>query len=321
MSPAVQKLRARQAATQTARSNCRSGRTGTERAETNGVLPSIFHAVVYAPLPCLHQMIDVHALRRRPGAYDEAARPRSSQRRGPGLLHFLTLLGLGCMAACANSPPAPLADAAVPVEHCVAPAGTSASPHSIADAVNLLNALPKPVSLPCFIESLARPLEIHATVSRISAQPSVGARSPRIFLFYDGLRLSIALGGVGSSALEFGEIRDEVRSLKAEIGFPVTAQLGREAPFERILYKETGTSCSFCHATERAAEDITFTTAFTSLSLRPPAEDGVSIDVLSAELAACDAEAEPDRCAMLKSLFERGAPIEQAFPASLPYLR
>jgi hypothetical protein len=187
--------------------------------------------------------------------------------------------------------------------------------------VNVLNALPKPVSLPCFLETLARPLEVHATVSRISAQPSVGARSPRIFMFYDGLRLSIALDGVGSRALEFGEIRDEFRSLKAEIGFPVTAQLSPGAPFERVLYNQAGTSCGFCHAAEQAAEDVSFTSAFTSLALRPAAEDAVSIESLSAELADCDAVAEPERCAMLKSLFEQGAPLEQAFPASLPYLR
>jgi hypothetical protein len=134
-------------------------------------------------------------------------------------------------------------------------------------------------------------------------------------------RLSISLGGIGSGALEFGEIRDDVRSLKAEIGFPVTEQLRPEAPFERILYNEAGTSCGFCHAAEQAAEDISLTSAFTSLSLRPAPEDGVSVETLSAELAGCDATAEPERCAMLKSLFEQGAPIEQAFPANLPHLR
>jgi hypothetical protein len=212
-------------------------------------------------------------------------------------------------------------DAAARVQRCAAPAGTSASPHSIADVVTLLNMLPKPVTMPCFLETLARPLEVHATVSQISAQPSVGARSPRIFMFYEGLRLSIALDGVGSHALEFGELRDELRSLKAEIGFPVTAQLSPQAPFERVLYNQAGTSCGFCHAAEQVAEDVSFTSAFTSLALRPAPEDGVSIEALSTELADCDAVAEPERCAMLKSLFQRGTPIEHAFPTNLPYLR
>jgi hypothetical protein len=237
------------------------------------------------------------------------------------LLDALMCFGLSWIAACVDSQPAAQTDAAVRPQHCVAPAGTRAAPRGVEDVVNLLNALPKPVSLPCFLDTLQRPLQVHATVSRISAQPSVGARSPRIFMFYDGVRLSISLAGIGSSALEFGEIRDEVRSLKAEIGFPVSAELRPEAPFERILYNEAGTSCGFCHAAEQAAEDISFTSAFTSVSLRPAPEDGVSIETLSAELADCDFAAEPERCAMLKSLFEQGTPIEQAFPANLPYLR
>jgi hypothetical protein len=231
------------------------------------------------------------------------------------------MLGLIGIPACVDSQPATQTDAAVREERCVAPAGTRASPGSIADVVNLLNALPKPISLACYIETLARPLALHATVSQISAQPSVGARSPRIFMFYDTLRLSIALDGVGSRALEFGEMRDGLRSLKAEIGFPVTEQLRPEAPFERVLYNQAGTSCGFCHAAEQPAEEISFTSAFTSLSLRPAPQDGVSIEALTAELAACDAAAEPERCAMLKSLFEQGAPIEQAFPANLASLR
>jgi hypothetical protein len=40
-------------------------------------------------------------------------------------------------------------------DRCVAPEGATASPRSIADVVTLLNALPSPVTLPCFLETLA----------------------------------------------------------------------------------------------------------------------------------------------------------------------
>ena len=74
----------------------------------------------------------------------------------------------------------------------------------------LVNALPSPVTLPCFLQALARPLKMHAAVSLISAQPSVGARSPRIFLFFDGLRVSIVPAGAGAPLLEMGEIATRV---------------------------------------------------------------------------------------------------------------
>ena len=223
------------------------------------------------------------------------------------------------LAAC-GSREAPAADSGVATSHCVAPEGTTPAPRTIEDVVTLLNALPMPVTLPCFIETLARPLKMHATRSLISAQPSVGPRSPRIFLFFEGLRLSIAPAGLGSRLLEFGEIRDDVRSLKAEIEFPVMAPLTPQAPFDRILYTATATACSFCHAAEQPAEDITFTTAFTNLSLRPSAGNGVSIEALAAERAACDPAAEPDRCAMLQSLYGQGTPVEQGFPTNLATL-
>src|SRR5690348_2790353 len=39
---------------------------------------------------------------------------------------------------------------------CQAPPGVSAKPHSTDEAVQLLNALPKPTTVPCFLESLER---------------------------------------------------------------------------------------------------------------------------------------------------------------------
>lgn len=57
---------------------------------------------------------------------------------------------------------------------CVAPPGISAAPSSIAAAVALINALPPPVTVACFVESLDRPLQVVATASDLSAQPAAG---------------------------------------------------------------------------------------------------------------------------------------------------
>src|SRR5450432_198125 len=67
-----------------------------------------------------------------------------------------------------------------PSPQCRAPAGVSNNPQSIAETITLLNALPKPLSIPCFLESLARPIPVLATFGVLSAQPAVGVRSPRV---------------------------------------------------------------------------------------------------------------------------------------------
>lgn len=191
-----------------------------------------------------------------------------------------------------------------------------AAPQTVTDMVDHINTLPNPVTLPCLIKSLSRPLQIHATRSILSAQPAVGQRSPRIFIFSDQLILSIALAGMGKDLLEFGERRPEARTLKAEIEFPVAGELSHAAPFERIVYKEGQSSCAFCHSAESPDDTIDFADAFVSTAYRPARnQDYVSVAELARELSECDPEVEPQRCDMLESLFSGGVPVEQEFPA------
>ncbi len=93
---------------------------------------------------------------------------------------LLSLSSIGC----GDSPQseASVATGRSPTPGCRAPAGVSNSPRTIDETVTLINALPKPLSLPCFLESLARPLEISASYGVFSAQPAKGIRSPRIFV-------------------------------------------------------------------------------------------------------------------------------------------
>jgi hypothetical protein len=223
-------------------------------------------------------------------------------------------------ASCAQSPEpeqpdVPAAGAASVQEDPCERAALGAVPRRVTDVVDHLNALPKPVSLPCLLTSLPRPLSLHATRSVLSAQPAVGLRSPRVFVLYDELIMSVALDGMGKDLLEFGERRPDARSLKAEIEFPVAAPLKHAAPFERIVFKEEQSSCAFCHAAESRDESIDFATAFVSVAYRPTERQShITVAEMAAELARCDREAEPQRCEMLESLFARGMPIEQAFP-------
>jgi hypothetical protein len=254
------------------------------------------------------------------------ARARAPFARFPDGAATVALIAAAAIAAssvgCTNAGSQKPADAGViETPRCVAPEGAPTSPQTVADVLALINALPSPVTLPCFLQALARPLKMHASVSLISAQPSAGARSPRIFLFFDGMRMSVVPAGAGAPLLELGEIREESRSLKAEVLFPVTTPLDAATPYQRILFTPTVTRCGFCHPVEEPDPDITFATAFTSVALRPLDSYAVSIDSLANELSICDPTAEPDRCAMLQALFDQGPPVEQPFPADLPTIQ
>lgn len=234
------------------------------------------------------------------------------------LVHFSFCVGLPLLGSVACSDPSSNdAASSASTPGCRAPDGVSNAPRTIDETVTLINALPKPLSLPCFLESLARPLEISASNSLFSAQPARGSRSPRIFLFQESTVLSIVPDGDGASLLEFGEQRPEYRSLKAEISFPVAAQLERSSPFAGLLFSPQLTTCGGCHPAELQESEISGVRTFVSLALRPRPSELVSLASLNHELDICDPAAEPLRCAMLKSLLGWGQVTERAFPVEM----
>ncbi len=200
---------------------------------------------------------------------------------------------------------------------CRAPAGVTNAPRSIAQAVELLNALPRPVTLPCFLESLARPLSLHAANSEFSAQPAVGAQSPRIFLFLDPLIFSVVPAGPGAELVEFGEQRSATTSLKAELLFPIRERLDAEAPYRRLEFAASATACGICHQGEKPATDVGLPLAVISPALRPLPNQHVPLAKLLAELESCDPGQDPARCELLDALLSpRPAPVERAFPTT-----
>lgn len=194
--------------------------------------------------------------------------------------------------------------------------GATGSPRSIDEALTLANSLPLPVTAECFVESLDRPLRLEASRSIFSAQPAVGARSPRLFLFFEPLIITIVPDGVGRELIEFGELVSETRSLKGEIPFPLTERLGPEAPYEQVLFRDDLTVCAFCHADEvpsSLAEG-----GFESVALRPGESTIIPIDFLLEQQRTCDREAEPERCAYLDAIVKPGPLEHHPFPEELP---
>jgi hypothetical protein len=224
------------------------------------------------------------------------------------------------MGGAAGGPATGVAGAPNPLgtAKCRPPAGLNGSPQTIEEAVALLNALPKPTSAACFVESLDRPLTAYASSSTFSAQPALSNKSPRVFLKVNRLWISVVVDGASSYLIEFSHLEpDDLRSIKGEVATPIAEVLVPSAPYDRVRYG-TGTGCGLCHYGEEQASSVSFTQAFTSAAFRPRPETRVGLEALSREREACDWKLEPHRCEMLSALFDGGSVIEEPFPSSMP---
>lgn len=203
------------------------------------------------------------------------------------------------------------------LEPCAPAPGTTGSPSSIAETVALVNGLPKPVSLPCFLEALERPLRLVASRSVFSAQPAMGPRSPRIFLFMEGIIHSIVPEGSAQNLLEMGEATSPGQSIKAELEFPITEAITLATAFERLVQDDLDglTTCGVCH--DGRVPVLGIEGAVESEVLRPADRELVPVDELEGEARDCDSELEPERCAMLSALFQHGEVLAAEFPRSV----
>lgn len=202
---------------------------------------------------------------------------------------------------------------------CQAPLGVNASPTTTPEAIELLNALPKPTSVACFLESLERPLTVYATSSQFSAQPAFSAASPRVFLKLGSLWLSVVIDGKSSYLIEFGDRLpgDPPRSIKGELQLPVSEAVAPSALYDRVRYG-TGTGCGLCHYGESAATGPSLVNAFASIAFRPRTDTRVSLETLRNAAATCNWQSEPHRCEMLSAVFDGGDVVEEAFPDVMP---
>lgn len=204
-------------------------------------------------------------------------------------------------------------------DRCRAPAGVSNAPETIEQSLQLLNALPKPTSVACFVESLARPLTVHASSSAFSAQPALSAESPRLFIKLGSLWLSVVIAGESSSLIEFGQLigSEGQRSLKGELLLPIAQPVAPSAPFDRVLF-QNGTLCGLCHRDEQREMSVGYAAAFSSGALRPRADTRVNLAELRLENERCDWSLERERCEMLAAVFDGGQVVEGPFPNEMP---
>lgn len=206
-----------------------------------------------------------------------------------------------------------------PKEFCKLPAGVSGSPQNIEEVLTLINALPKPVTIPCFISILDRPLKVELTDNTFSAQPAMGSRNPRIFIMKGNLVISIVPTGHGAKVVEFSFIIENQRSIKAEIPFPVESNLMPDAPYTQVLY-QTGTLCAGCHADEQRETSYTFANVFSSVALRPRPNQIVDLENFKTERFKCNRSMEPERCDIIEAFLGFGPVEREPFPEDFSFL-
>jgi len=232
---------------------------------------------------------------------------------------FSPALALAILAGCAPSPPRVMGDAPAPdgsPASACQPTGVSRAPRTIAEVVALANALPRPLALTCLLESLERPLEVHAALSTISLQRAPTARSPRIFIFTGDVIMSVVPEGEGKSLLEMGQLVEPGRSAKAELRFPITEPVAPDYPFAHVS-DGGGTTCRFCHPGEAPAPTLS-PSAFVSGAFSPVYRSRVDVDSLRAERNRCDPTLEPGRCELLGAIFDHGEVRGRDFPPTVP---
>lgn len=229
-------------------------------------------------------------------------------------LGLLGPLGIGVVLGLACAPDEEAGEDAEPVVQpdvgwplprtCEAPPGLG-RPATIEELVALVDALPRPISLPCLLESLDRPLAVYATTSTAGAQPASGPENPRIFVLEGDLAMSLVLEGEHAATLELGYAIGERRSIKAELAFPVEGMLAPSAPYEQVQLGE-GTSCGLCHGGETRVSEIDFASAWASDMFQDEPDQALSLAFLRQSAIDCDHEAQPERCGMLDAIFGHG---------------
>ncbi|RZA17484.1 MAG: hypothetical protein EOP10_22705 [Proteobacteria bacterium] len=199
-------------------------------------------------------------------------------------------------------------------ELCTRPASIPKNPETIEAIVELINAMPKPLSVPCLIDTLDSPFYLDATDNQFSGQPAYGYENPRIFLFLGSkLIVSIVPSGPGGKVVEFGYKTSETQTIKGELEFPVTESLALDAPYTYILNRERdGTVCGTCHFPEARAPDGFPETAYTSLLVKPLNGYDVQLETLQNLNKACETTA-GEHCPVIQSLFVRGNVQWKAF--------
>ncbi|MBL8950800.1 MAG: hypothetical protein JNK82_08495 [Myxococcaceae bacterium] len=222
------------------------------------------------------------------------------------------LFAIALSACGATLAPAPDAghQASLALQACHAQ--TPATVNNAAELVQLINVLPRPVTVPCVVAALPRPLPLVATHSQTSAQPAEGSMSPRIFVMGASLVIAVVPSGAGANLLETGEWVTSTRTIKGELELPVSAPVASDALYTHVATTTQRTTCALCHRDE--APHDTRASAFVSTAYRPnPGEELTEAAVEALHDACVESGETTGRCELLHALYDFGAVRQSAF--------
>jgi hypothetical protein len=188
------------------------------------------------------------------------------------------------------------------------------TPTNIDQVVALINQLPKPLALDCFIKALKPPLKVVSVNSPSSVQPAPDMEDPRIFIIFNKLAMAVVPKGKGKLLLEMSLKVSSTGSVKGEILFPVPSEISTDLPYSRILEGSYGTSCRTCHNNESLYAGTASKHAYQSNIITPLFQTEVRADYLKSQATFCNPSVDSYRCAMLKAVFVDGQAQDTSFP-------
>ena len=196
---------------------------------------------------------------------------------------------------------------------CATPDVTLKDINSVTD---FINAMPMPLTLPCFVQALPRPLAVNATSGATSVQPALGAQNPRVFIFYnEKLYLSVVMNVDASDPkpiLELSELTGAAMSIKAELIFPITEPINYGSAFDHIR-NASGTVCGTCHSNEKYVDTRNGIAVYESEAFKTFPNLDVRINDMRDERNLCDSAIEPYRCEMYRAMFDHGTVFRHNF--------
>lgn len=166
--------------------------------------------------------------------------------------------------------------------------------------------------MPCFVESLPRPLTVVATRGVLSAQPAAGPNDPRLLLQSGELVITVVAQGTAADLIEFGEWVTPTRTLKGESFLPRDGGLAELDPLVRPRRNAVTSLCAICHRGELPSDVVDG--GFVSAAFRPDFGTEVPLSTVRAQYDACVAAHDASsRCELYRALFDPGGVTAGAF--------
>ena len=189
--------------------------------------------------------------------------------------------------------------------------------------VNFINQLPKPLSIPCLLSALPRPLALNASSSTRSIQPAAGSAAPRVFVNFGNLVIAVSAQGAGTSSIELGELTGDGMAFTGNIDFPVNGQLNEASLYTSTQANNGGNACGSCHGAIQSVV-TNGVTRYKMAAFQPDPTTNVSLSSLQIIANNCRSSASPtNNCSLLQEFFDETGTNFSAFsfPADVGFFK